>query len=161
MSDEPFYVPASAWLTWQFDLVLSRKDLQTLRDVVLRLGVEGKEEGRDMLAAHAGDRRVRVPVAENAGYADLSRLAGYGFNLRYLLEGLITNGVVIPSEITELAECLKRHCEDDDEKAARVLRSLYNEERVRNIDAVVMGERCRRRREANSSSLQTTQQGTS
>lgn len=140
MSDERFYVPASSWLTWQFELVLSQKDLRTLRDVVLRLGVEGKEEGGDLLAAHAGDRRVRIPVAENAGYADLSRLAGYEFDLRYLIEGLITHGVIIPSEITELAECLKRHCENDDEKAARVLRSLFNEERVRNIDAVVLGE---------------------
>lgn len=140
MSEEPFYVPASVWLTWQFELVLSKKELHTLRNVVLCLGVEGREEGRDLLAAHAGDRRVRIPVAENVGYADLSRLAGYSFSLRYLMEGLITHGVIIFSEITELAGSLKRHCEDDDEKAARVLRSLYNEERVRNIDALVLGE---------------------
>lgn len=140
MSEEPFFVPANAWLTWQFELVLSKKDLRTLRDVVLRLGVEGKEEGRDLLAAHAGDRRVRIPVAENVGHADLSRLAGYEFSLRYLMEGLITQGIIIPSEVTELSECLKRHCENDEEKMSRVLRSLYNEERVRNIEAVVMGE---------------------
>lgn len=139
MSDERFYVPANAWLTWQFELLLSKSDLRTLRDVVLRLGVEGKEEGRDLLAAHAGDRRVRIPVAENAGYADLTRLADYGFGLRYLMEGLITQGIIVPSEVGELAECLKQHCEEDEEKTARVLCSLYNEERVRNLEAVVKG----------------------
>lgn len=127
-------------MTWQFELTLSKKDLQTLRDVVLRLGLEGKEEARDLLAAHSSGRRVRVPVAEDVGRSDISRLEKYSFALRYLIESLITHGIVVPSEINELSESLTRHCDDDEDKIARVLHSLYTEERIRNIDTVVMGE---------------------
>ena len=61
------------------------------------------------------------------------------FSSRTLIEGLIAHGILKPGEVPALLQALRNHAVVSAFQD-RVLESLYNEERIRNIQSLVRGE---------------------
>lgn len=101
---------------------------------------------------------------DNAGLSDvaqpgnLSRLAmelagllnDLKFSMRWLIEGLVSHGIILPFEIHQLLSALQEHCpirssgsknsygtEQEHKYQERILTAMFNEERIRDINTYV------------------------
>lgn len=68
---------------------------------------------------------------------DMSLVA---FAPRTLIEGLIAHGILRPGDVPVLVATLAEQCKTDIQAKCRVLESLYNQERIRDIRKLVQGE---------------------
>lgn len=77
----------------------------------------------------------------NMGHVDSSPvLSKRSFELRYLVEGLVSHGLVVPSEIPQLLRDLDSFCRSNEDLKTRVLTALFNEEHIDNLHGVVAGK---------------------
>ncbi|KAJ9096569.1 hypothetical protein QFC19_007101 [Naganishia cerealis] len=89
---------------------------------------------------------------------DLVRLAGelagllneQKFSMRWLIEGLVSHGIILPFEVHQLLSALQKHCptrsggkngsygaEQELKYQERILTAMFNEERIRDINTYV------------------------
>jgi hypothetical protein len=112
-----------------------------LRNHILKLQVAGREDGLDLLSHLSQQKQVKLVVPETIPRVqpqkDLQSLTS--FSIRFLVEGLVTHGIVMPSEVPELISIMNRACPTLALKE-RVLTALFNEERVRHLARLVEGE---------------------
>ena len=78
----------------------------------------------------------KVSYEKLYGVPDLSKIR---FPTRTLIEGLIAHGILKPGDVPGLLQALSLHAIVEAFQD-RILESLYNEERIRNVQAVVRGE---------------------
>lgn len=104
------------------------------------MGVEGRKDGLDLLA-NIGKKKVRMSRPENMPNVDPNAiLAGLDFRRRYLVEGLISHGIIVPSELQTLVHELDHNCGEPKgpgDLHERVLTALFNEERIRNLPDII------------------------
>ena len=129
--------PMSAWLTWRFDLMLDRTGLKRFREEMLALRTACLELGYDVLART--ERRVRDLEVESMPFVNVPLLLAKeeDFSVRYLMEGLISNGICVPSEVPRVLAAIKR-CSSLEVKE-RVLASLFSEDPGCDVPALVSG----------------------
>lgn len=101
----------------------------------------GNEDGQDILAhlSNTKQRQLLTPTIIPLSFtphAHLNQIAD--FKIRFLVEGLISQAIVIPSELPELMSALASSTPNIDLRE-RVLCALFNEERVKNITRLVEG----------------------
>lgn len=135
--DDPMAIPVGSWLTWQFHMTLSPAALQRLRSMVLDLRRYGLERGIELVARTNG--RLRSLPIEKMDFVNpdtvLSKLE---FRLRYLVEGLVSQGICVPAELPRLVDSLDRHCSSV-ELQDRVLSSLFSMDGIHDITSQVQG----------------------
>ncbi|BEJ13713.1 hypothetical protein CspHIS471_0308870 [Cutaneotrichosporon sp. HIS471] len=138
ISDEPFAVPVQAWLSWQFEFRLDAAGVQRFRRKLIDLNICGREEGQDLLGPNLKMGHAKDMLAvEMAHVKNIPALSKRSFEVRYLVEGLVSYGLVVPSEIPELLKELDVICRNNRDLKVRVLTSLFNEERIHNLKAIV------------------------
>jgi len=81
----------------------------------------------------------KLEPAENARMHDPPDMSKVDFSARVLIEGLIAHGIVRPGDVKVLLDSLAIHAVVPAFRD-RILESLYNVERVRNVAAIVRGE---------------------
>lgn len=137
VSDDRLALPMSSWLTWRFELLLDRTGLKRFREQMLALRNASLEFGYDVLART--ERRVRDLPVEGILLTNVPLLLAKekDFSVRYLMEGLVSNGVCVPSEVPRVVNTIKA-CSSLELKE-RVLASLFGEEAGSDIPALVSG----------------------
>jgi RNA-dependent RNA polymerase len=119
---------------------MTSSDLQTLKKCQLRLRAIAEEDPQTKLLA-VGAPRFDIRQLDTEAYErmySMPDLSGIDFAPRSLIEGLIAHGILRPGDTAILVEELKRHAVADAFKC-RILESLYNVERIRNIRKIVPG----------------------
>ncbi|KAK4684115.1 RNA-dependent RNA polymerase, partial [Tremellales sp. Uapishka_1] len=137
--EDDLTIKINSWYTYRFQFILETPQALYLTNLLQRLGAAGREDGLDLLAHDTSRKKIQVVAPEAilpTGRPQAILEAIPQFPIRYLVEGLVTHGIVIPSELGILIAALTRHCPAVDLKG-RVLRALYNEERVKNMDRLV------------------------
>jgi hypothetical protein len=124
---------------------LNRKQAYTFQQQIHKLKMTGNEDGQDILShlSSAKQRKLIKPVIIPLSFnpkPHLDQIAD--FKIRFLVEGLISQAIVIPSELPELMTALTRSTSDVNLRE-RILGALFNEERVKNVTRLVEGNLCR------------------
>lgn len=141
ISDEPSAVPVQAWISWQFEFRLNAAGVERLRSKLIDLSVCGREEGQDLFGPNFKMGQAQaIPTVQMAHVKNIPALSKRSFQVRYLVEGLVSHGLVVPSEIPDVLKDLDMSCGKDDSLKGRVLTSLFNEERIHNLKAIVIGK---------------------
>lgn len=120
---------------------MTTSDLQTLKKCQHQLRLIAEEDPQTKLLAK-GAPRWDIRQLDSEAYDrmySMPDLSGIDFAPRSLIEGLIAHGILRPGDTAILVEELKRHAVADTFKC-RILESLYNEERIKNIRAIVPGQ---------------------
>lgn len=119
--------------------MLDAEGRHRFREKILNLDIEGKKDGLDLLAPMS--RKVRVVPPEKMIHIDPNTLlARLPFRIRYLVEGLVSHGIIVPSEIPELTHLLDKNCGTNEaalDLKERVLTALFNEERIQKLSHIV------------------------
>lgn len=152
--EDPMTVQVNAWLSWQFELRLDTAQRKLFSVKILDLGLAAYNEGLDLIA-HLGEKKIRIVPPENMAFVDPRKaLSNLEFHPRYLVEGLVSRGIFVQSEIPALTAALAQYCPKGDLKE-RVLTSLFSEGRVRDLDDIVSAraKQLRRRRLQNDPHL--------
>ena len=135
------YIQPTFWSTYRFVLNLSPEKNGRLRLCASRFRTLGREDPHmDLLAE--GARRWSVTKLDNNTYSRMCeppRFENTRFSTRALVEGLIAHGILRPSEVPKLLQALAAVAvvpafQD------RILESLFNEERIRNITNMIRGD---------------------
>lgn len=90
--------------------------------------------------------RWQILKLDKMGYRDMYEipeedLAALPFSSRILVEGLISHGILKPGDIPLLMQTLS-HVARTPHFKDKILESLFNEERIRKVDALVRSESC-------------------
>lgn len=111
------------------------------RRKLINLNVCGREDGQDLLGPKPNFGRVRDTPLVNMSHVNAIHMLGKrSFQFRYLVEGLVSHGLVVPSEIPDLLQDLDTSCRKNEELKTRVLTALFNEEHLHRLRAVVFGK---------------------
>lgn len=100
------------------------------------------DEDPQMNLVAQGNRRWAIEKLDMKAFTRLYRLpdlSGIPFAPRTLIEGLIAHGILRPGDTPALVEELRRHAVVVSFQC-RILESLYNEEKIRDIRKIIPGQ---------------------
>lgn len=121
---------------------MSIVDLQKFRKCQTKLRMIAEDDNQTKLLASGAPRfdiRYLDTEAYNRVYGMPDRyLSGVNFAMRTLIEGLIAHGILRPGDTPPLLDELRKHAVADNFKC-RILESLYNEERIKNVRKIIPG----------------------
>lgn len=101
-------------------------DSGLLKRSVDRVGSEAKKDGFDVLSGAKTLSNSPIPPVQPCPIPQ--------FRIRFLIEGLITHGIILPSSTSEIIQAIRNLNLDLQE---RVLTALFNEERIHDIPHLV------------------------
>jgi RNA-dependent RNA polymerase len=129
------------WNTWRWVFHLTTADIGRLKSCQHKLRMIAEEDPQVKLLAKGAPRwDIRKLDAEAYHHMyGMPDLTGVPFAIRTLIEGLVAHGILRPGDTAVLWEELKRNAVADTFKC-RILESLYNEERIRDVKKIVPGE---------------------
>ena len=129
------------WNTYRWTFVMPADRFNTLHKCAQKFRLLASNDPEmDLLSTR--DPQWHIQKLDGQSYEELYGAPDLGdvrFSTRTLIEGLIAHGILKPGEVSTLLQTLKIHAvvvafQD------RILESLYNEERIRNIQSLVRGE---------------------
>lgn len=111
------------WLSYQFSLLLQSHEATSLQQILSDLRLTSSNA--NIYYQMSLDIPDSIPLPPNP-QSLLSSIVRYPFPLRYLLEGLLSYGVVAPEDLTILIGQLSSVHDESLEKRERVLASLFS-----------------------------------
>lgn len=122
---------------------MSKTEYQRFMSCTRKIHALAQEDPQaDLIASR--NVRWRIIKLSGMGYKDMfdmpaEELGKLPFPTRTLIEGLISHGILIPGDVPLLLQTLDLVTRDPVFKE-KILESLFNEERIRKVDAIVKGE---------------------
>ncbi|GFZ50894.1 hypothetical protein JCM24511_08652 [Saitozyma sp. JCM 24511] len=129
------------WNTWRWVFDLTDAEHGKLRACIRRFQTLAETEpNMDLLVRGEPRWDIRKLDADNyAKLYGLPDLSAVRFSTRTLIEGLIAHGKLRPGDVTLLLHALRENAVVQAFQD-RILESLYSEERIRNVSAIVRGK---------------------
>jgi RNA-dependent RNA polymerase len=126
------------WNTFRWQLQLEGEAYARLKGLAGRIRTLAESDpNRDQLISEK--LKPARPQAAPEGKMGVPDLSALRFSTRCLVEGLIAHGILTPECTQELLDALKLHAIASSFQD-RILESMYNEDRIRNVTALVRGK---------------------
>lgn len=136
LASDKLTIQVGTWLTWRFELRMDTEESARFTKQIQTLAAFAERVGINVLA-HGEDRRIPVVPIEPLKFINPDVvLSNLDFSRRYLIEGLVSHGVLVSMDIPVLVEALDQCCKSSDHQT-QVLTALFTEQVVCNIKEAV------------------------
>lgn len=136
VAEDSLTVQVNEWLTWQFEFRLDPKESNRFTEQIKLLTKIAAKDGHDLLA-YKDQKHIPIAEVEELKYVNPHKeLAHIPFDERYLIEGLISQGIIVSAEVPELL-CVMDECCHFPDHRKRLLTALYTEVTIRNLPDTV------------------------
>lgn len=138
MGDEDLAVKVGAWLSWRFEFRLDEKDGARLIEHIQKVtkGATALGDYVHFDLTHNGSATIDQ-VKDARFQSSLDRLS---FGIRYLVEGLVSRGLIGMADTSDLLRMLGQCCQSEEHKT-RVLESFFVDGAICNLEKAVTGKR--------------------
>jgi RNA-dependent RNA polymerase len=132
------------WNTYRWVFLFDRDEVEKLRACAAKLRLLAEDDQDLDIMSTSGQTRYFVEKLSSTRYDEQygePELKALQFAPRCLIEGLIAHGILRPGDVHTLILTLNAETKNIGAKC-RVLESLYNEERIRDVQRCVRSTFC-------------------